>query len=56
MEEELFKLVILACIDLCRYKSFRVNINLELGYHWWFDYPRPSPFLDVELEFTCFSG
>ena len=27
---------------------------LEMGRHWWFDYP--GSLLDVELEFTCLLG
>ena len=34
--------------------NFMSLLNLELGCHWWFNYP--GALLDDKLECTCLSG
>ena len=46
---EIIRTIIYTTVYACTY-----ILNLELGVHWWFNYP--SPLLDVELEFACLSG
>ena len=52
--KKMFRFVVLPCFNLFRSDSFHVNTQLEVGHHWWFNYP--GPLLNVELKFACLSS